>query len=327
MAKGKHYRKQTLRERLISCLIFLTFAVAVIVPASYFINERCGVRNDSGKVAAGNAVLSSDTSAKDAVVSEDTVVVAAKPISSEKFASRDIKETRPIIEIKEHGKPKMVIVVDDGGVNLKFAHRLAALDIPLTWAIMPYMAYTADIIEVAKKNAIPFIVHLPMKVRSDKDSSDYIIGDGMTYNEVREKTKAALDSMHGAVGLNNHRGSMATTDRELMKPVMDELYARGLLFLDSRVIGGSVAYNVAKETGIPALKNNGFLDNVADESVIWSYYRNAAAIAVKKNKTVIVICHFRPHTIAFLEELNKVYKQQKVSFVTLPELIKEKKNE
>ena len=60
------------------------------------------------------------------------------------------------------------------------------------------------------------------------------------------------------VGVNNHMGSLGTTNVELMKIVLGELKTRGLFFLDSQTTTDSVAYEVAVQLGVPALKRDVF---------------------------------------------------------------------
>ena len=41
----------------------------------------------------------------------------------------------------------------------------------------------------------------------------------------------------------------------------------------------------------------------------------------QKRGALLIICHFRPATVAFLEELNARYKNLPVRFVTVPEML------
>ena len=67
------------------------------------------------------------------------------------------------------------------------------------------------------------------------------------------------------VGVNNHMGSRFTASPEGMSLVMDELKARGLLFLDSLTAGNSVAGEMAALRGVPYAVRDVFLDNQPDD--------------------------------------------------------------
>ena len=51
-----------------------------------------------------------------------------------------------------------------------------------------------------------------------------------------------------AIGMNNHMGSAATADPQLMTYLMTALQEKHLFFLDSRTIGKSVAGKNSKRT-------------------------------------------------------------------------------
>ena len=158
------------------------------------------------------------------------------------------------------------------------------------------------------------------QVDKDSETGKFIIGRGMTADEVRAKTEKALDSLPGVAGVNNHRGSRATESRELMAPFMQVLKSRGLFFVDSRTTGKSVAYDAARKAGVPALQNRGFLDNSTDKAEIAKRFDELVRNAQKRG-ALLIICHFRPATVAFLEELNARYKNLPVRFVTVPEML------
>lgn len=213
---------------------------------------------------------------------------------------------------------RIAIIVDDGGYNPKLAEQLMNLDIPLTWSIIPYLKNTQTFMKLADLHEIPYLVHMPMEAVSDTKPSQYIIGRNMTYGDIRTATEKAFNTMPGAIGLNNHRGSYATSQREIITPVIDEIAARHLIFVDSRTYHKSVAYNIAREKGVKTYINNGFLDGEADKNKI--RHRFDDIIRKNKRKNIVLICHFRPETIKFLKELDENYNNKLYSFVTIADL-------
>ena len=223
-------------------------------------------------------------------------------------------------------RPMLAIVIDDGGESLAMARQAAALDVPLTWAIMPFRTYTKKTAALADVKGAPYLLHLPMQAESDKDKKEYLVGEGMTPEEIRIVTSKCLDELPRAIGINNHRGSLATSKREIIAPVIDELKSRGLIFMDSRTSGKSVAYDTARAVGIKAVKNGGFLDNTADKDAIAARFAEAVKQA-RKNGGCVVICHFRPATMLFLKKLNAEYKSLPVRLTTLPEMLSERQED
>jgi hypothetical protein len=216
-------------------------------------------------------------------------------------------------------RPVLAIVVDDGGNSLDMAKKIASFDLPLTWAILPYTKYAGQTAAVADEAGIPYLLHLPMQAEIDKDSKEYLVGEGMDRNRIRDVTVKALNSLPSPIGINNHRGSLATSKWDIMVPIIDVLKERKLLFLDSRTSGKSVAYEAAKAAGIMALRNRGFLDGTPDKDSIKARFDQVVKTTLQRGD-MIVICHFRPATLLFLETLNKEYAKLPVRLVTLPEM-------
>ncbi|MCD7878176.1 MAG: divergent polysaccharide deacetylase family protein [Cloacibacillus porcorum] len=320
---GKHYRKEGSGGSRVIRLALLLLLIAALI---YVVAGRLGApvaekSQDSGTVAV-SADSSADAKQKDREpsASADVAVVSLDTPKKEKEDSPASKKS-PVDEKYGGPVPLLALIVDDGGGQIEYTKRVAALDIPLTWAIMPYLRHSKDTLALAESKGIPCLLHLPMQAEIDKDSSQYIIGKGMGAAEVRQKTAAALDSLPGVVGINNHRGSLATADAKLMESVMAELKERCLLFVDSRTSGRSVAYQTAVAAGVPSVQNRGFLDNTADKNAIAARFREIVKNAQRRG-SLVVICHFRPSTVMFLEELNKNYKELPVKLVTIPEMLK-----
>ncbi len=81
---------------------------------------------------------------------------------------------------------------------------------------------------------------------------------GMRQEDVQQRVQTAKAIVSHAIGMNNHMGSAATADAELMRKLMQELKVQDLFFLDSRTIGRSVAGKIAKEYGVQSLDRHIF---------------------------------------------------------------------
>lgn len=165
-------------------------------------------------------------------------------------------------------KACIAIVVDDGGEKLLLAEKAAELEIPLTFSIIPYRKNSIETAKIAASHNKPYMLHLPMQALSDGDDGPFFIGAKTDKSKIREITANALASLPGAIGLNNHRGSMATESKDIIQPVLVELQERGLIFVDSRTSSKTVAYDTAKSMNIPALQNVLFLDNIPEREAI-----------------------------------------------------------
>ena len=75
---------------------------------------------------------------------------------------------------------------------------------------------------------------------------------------IRKSDAPNVRAVPYARGLNNHMGSLATTDRRVMENVFRAL-PKGMYFIDSRTIGNSVAAEVAHEMKVRTAARNVFL--------------------------------------------------------------------
>ena len=55
-----------------------------------------------------------------------------------------------------------------------------------------------------------------------------------------------------AVGVNNHEGSLGTSDPKLMGELMPLLHEHKLFFVDSRTAATTIAEDTAHAAGVPA---------------------------------------------------------------------------
>jgi polysaccharide deacetylase 2 family uncharacterized protein YibQ len=260
------------------------------------------------------------TETEDAVRRERDLRESAAPLSAAPLS----QDTAPRVKSADIGRV-LAIVMDDCGGNIELARRVLSLDLPITWAIIPNLRFSSETASLLSDSGVPFLVHVPMQAISDPngkagDPKHYYIGTGMSDVAVRKALLPLLDSLPGAYGINNHRGSKATEDRELMDSVMSVLLERGLFFMDSSTSRRTVAYDAAVDTGLKAAKNSRFLDNESDRAKI-SEQIDKAISSVKKGRRV-AICHLRPETVAALEALSlDVITKNGVRLVTLPQLM------
>lgn len=312
---GRHFRKKTGIEKKLWLFVLLLLVVSAAIITGHFIPGP-SIPDEE----AVPDVVAEQTDFGPDIESTEQLNISADPPGTEKSAPAPVHMPEEPYMPPLGEKPLLAIIVDDGGNQMELTRRVSALELPLTWAIMPHIRFTAETASLADSRGIPYLLHMPMQAQSDKDgSSEYIIGHGMPKEQIRSVTAKALDSLPGAIGLNNHRGSLATSSVEIMEPVIEELKERGLIFVDSRTSEKSVAYNVARVNGVPALRNRGFLDGLQEKNEIEKRFSETLKLAAKRGDS-IVICHFRPATVTFLEALAKRKDSLPVRLVTIPEM-------
>ena len=200
------------------------------------------------------------------------------------------------------GRPAIVVVIDDMGWMHPHTERAIALPGPLTLSWFPFAHHLPEQVAAGAARGHEATLHMPMQVHSNS-----ILQTGPDPLRIDlppavnlARLKAAMDAVPQTVGLNNHMGTVATCDPALMDLVAAETRARGMLFLDSIVIGRSVALARAQAAGVPATGRDFFIDWAMHPDIIAKALSDIEEAARKHGHT-IAIGHPRGLTLDALE--------------------------
>ncbi|MDY3868712.1 MAG: divergent polysaccharide deacetylase family protein [Pyramidobacter sp.] len=199
--------------------------------------------------------------------------------------------------------PRLAIVIDDFGNSIGIARKIASLGLTATWAVIPDLAGSRAAADLAEEIGQPYLLHLPMQAFADPTGGrEYKIGVDTPEKKIYALVEAWHAAYPGAIGINNHRGSRATSDRKTMIRFMKAVSKTGWGFLDSRTSGKTIAHRVAAEYDIPVALNNVFIDGSPELAKMKKQF----ALALKRAQahgSAVAICHAREKTIPFLEYL------------------------
>ncbi len=201
---------------------------------------------------------------------------------------------------KTGGRPMIAVVIDDMGIDRKRSERIVSLPGVLTTAYLSYANDLAGQAARARAAGREVILHVPMEPKSaNVDPGPDVLLTRHSEAEIRTRLAAALDRFDGFAGINNHMGSKFTAHAEGMGVVLDELAARGLLFLDSRTAGSTVGSAIAREIGVPTAERNVFLDNVNEVGAVMARLAETERVA-RRQGFAVAIGHPRDATVAAL---------------------------
>jgi len=198
---------------------------------------------------------------------------------------------------------QVAIVIDDLGMDVKQAREILSLPGKVTVAVMPGLAQSKKVAELARQNSREVLLHLPMEYRGKNGRpAPGMLRSDMTPMEFLTTVSDDVESVPGAIGINNHEGSSLTENKEAMKFLMAELKARNLMFLDSLTSAKSVAYSTAKEFGLKSAKRDVFLDNDSDNPASIRRQLDELVETARMNGKAIGIGHPHPATIIELRK-------------------------
>lgn len=199
------------------------------------------------------------------------------------------------------GRPTISLLIDDMGVNVAQSARAMALPGPLTLSWLPYATRLSQQVAAGAARGHETMLHMPMEPLGRLDPGPGALRTWQSPERNLGYLRAALAAVPGAVGLNQHEGSVASLSTPLMDLVMGELRERGMAFVDSRTIPHSVALRRAQAAGLPSMAHDLFLDNDPNPAAIRARLAELEGIA-RRSGHAMAIAHPRQTTMDVLEQ-------------------------
>ena len=305
---AKNGKKGGGRRPLVSLLI-----VAILIVAVFFILEKLKKPAPKKPAALPPPVAHKKPQVK---ISKPLVIhkqysAAAKPPPPEKYP-----EVKPPANLPPIGRGTVAIIIDDMGSSVREVEELMAIDVPLTFSIIPGLGKDREVAEVARQRSYEVMIHVPMEPRDYPqrrlEKNGLLTAESNA--EIHGQVSEYLRDVPFAVGANNHMGSRFTEDAEKMQAALTPLSGRGFYFVDSMTTPKSVGTKVAKGLGMRTASRNVFLDNTQDVDAIRKQIRQLAQLASKRG-SAIGICHPHKATIQALAAELPVLHKQGITFV------------
>lgn len=228
--------------------------------------------------------------------------IAFEELNEERSLQAPVEAPPPV----HNGAPEsgISLVMDDVGYDMHALKRVLALPFPVAISVLPDAPHASESAELAYREEHLVMLHLPMEPSTPKyreSMSTSFLRSGMDEQQIRELFADALARVPHAVGVNNHMGSLLTTQAEPMRWVMQECREHALFFIDSKTATGSVAADVAAKQGVVWGSRRIFLDHTVDAEDLKLAW-NSALKCAQAQQSCIVIAHPHAETLDFLEQ-------------------------
>lgn len=195
----------------------------------------------------------------------------------------------------------IAIVIDDLGNSREEGKRVVALPGPVACSILPHTIDGSEIADWAHAAGKEVLLHLPLESVGEKPLGSGGITLDMTESEIRATVADDIASIPHLAGMNNHEGSLITQHPGDMAWIMQVLHSAGPFFyIDSYTSVDSVAYQIAREQGVPTARRNVFLDDVNTEAAVREQWDRLLKLAKHKG-FALAIGHPRSMTLKVLE--------------------------
>ncbi|MDP4182936.1 MAG: divergent polysaccharide deacetylase family protein, partial [Bacillota bacterium] len=185
---------------------------------------------------------------------------------------------------------KLAIIIDDFGQSRLGVKEMMSINRHLTFAVMPFLEFSESDAIAAKEKGFEVIAHLSMEPVSGKISwlGPRPILAGMDNSKVSAIVRDAFDNVPFAVGANNHMGSKASNDENIMDSILEVIKEKNLYFVDSMTARRPVCKKIADQKGVTCYERNIFLDGQMPKSHVIKQLEAAEKIAIKKGKAIAI---------------------------------------
>jgi len=215
-----------------------------------------------------------------------------------------------------------VIIDDFGYFDGALLDEFLALSKAITFAIIPDLAYSKEVMQKAYNQGRETIIHVPMEPETypkDDPGKNAIYVD-LTENEITKRMKKFIKQLPLCIGANNHMGSLATQHENVMRPVLQVLKANDMCFIDSRTSAKTVAYKLAEDMEIPTCQRDIFLDSGEYPDRVAAKTENILDLASRKDK-IIVISHAKKGSIEELKQILKNLEGNNIKLVPVTDIV------
>ena len=188
-------------------------------------------------------------------------------------------------------RPRVAVVISQLGLS-SAATQAAIQRLPgqVTLSFSPYSKNLDNWVQLARAAGHEVLLSLPMEPvnTTANDPGPHALLTSLSENDNLNRLEWVLGRTTGYVGVTNEMGSRFTVSVNALRPVLQALKSRGLLFLDSRSNSDSLAAGVASDLEVPRAINDRFVDQEASRDAIGARLeeieqralRNGAAVAM-----------------------------------------------
>ena len=223
--------------------------------------------------------------------------------------------------LETSSKAYVAIIIDDLGYKLEQDQRAVNLPGQVTFAFLPHTPHLEKLTETADARGNDVMLHLPMQAMMET----FYLGPGaltsdMTEDEFKQSVIKSIHSIPHIKGVNNHMGSLITSQKDAMQWLMDELAQTDLYFVDSRTTAKTLAEQTANQYQVKNTRRNVFLDHELNRPAIEFQFNRLINLA-RKNGSAVAIGHPFSETLDVLEEKIPQLKAAGIQLISVSELI------
>ncbi|EPW1234855.1 divergent polysaccharide deacetylase family protein [Campylobacter coli] len=239
-------------------------------------------------------------------IDENLSLVVEQNLSKEENLTKDMN-------LSKTKQARLAIIIDDMA-NISQVRALQALKLKLIPSFFPPDKNHIDTPKLALKFDF-YMVHLPLAAMNYTKPELDTLNPSDSEKRIFKKIQQVKKDFKDLKFINNHTGSLFTSDEKAMKKLYKAFEKEELIFVDSKTIASSKAPKVAKALGQIYIQRDVFLDNRDDVAYIKNQLIEAVRLARQKG-FAIAIGHPRKNTFKALEQSKDLLKSVELVYLS-----------
>ncbi|ENY8266421.1 divergent polysaccharide deacetylase family protein [Campylobacter coli] len=239
-------------------------------------------------------------------IDENLSLVVEQNLSKEENLTKDMN-------LSKTKQARLAIIIDDMA-NISQVRALQALKLKLIPSFFPPDKNHIDTPKLALKFDF-YMVHLPLAAMNYTKPELDTLNPSDSEKRIFKKIQQVKKDFKDLKFINNHTGSLFTSDEKAMKKLYKAFKKEELIFVDSKTIASSKAPKVAKALGQIYIQRDVFLDNRDDVAYIKNQLIEAVRLAKQKG-FAIAIGHPRKNTFKALEQSKDLLKSVELVYLS-----------
>ncbi|HEH5405029.1 TPA: divergent polysaccharide deacetylase family protein [Campylobacter coli] len=240
------------------------------------------------------------------IIDENLSLVVEQNLSKEENLIKDMN-------LSKTKQARLAIIIDDMA-NISQVRALQALKLKLIPSFFPPDKNHIDTPKLALKFDF-YMVHLPLAAMNYTKPELDTLNPSDSEKRIFKKIQQVKKDFKDLKFINNHTGSLFTSDEKAMKKLYKAFEKEELIFVDSKTIASSKAPKVAKALGQIYIQRDVFLDNRDDVAYIKKQLMEAVRLAKQKG-FAIAIGHPRKNTFKALEQSKDLLKSVELVYLS-----------
>ncbi|ACH93697.1 divergent polysaccharide deacetylase family protein [Borrelia duttonii] len=226
-----------------------------------------------------------------------------------KLKRHNLTKTKQKLKLN-NSKPEFYLIIDDVGYDEFMLDEFIKINLNINFSIIPFLPKSMEFYnKLQNKNKI-IMIHFPMQSKHKNSIEKFHININDDEITIRTKIETTFNTYPNAKIMNNHMGSLITSNENIMKIMLIKLKEKNKYFFDSLTTKDSISIQTGKSIGILVEQRDIFLDNRDNEKSVIKALERAKQIARTKGIVKVIGHIWSKNTLKILQQESENLKKE-----------------